>query len=131
MLTEVNPDLIATFSVEGKILDVNAAVEQVTGYSRQKLIGKEYFKFFSDAELIKDIHMRVLSQGSALEFTTDIIHKNGSKTPVVGRSVTFRDQSRNVKGIFATARIIDSDSEDKTGEKSLMELKKKPRKPPP
>jgi PAS domain S-box len=131
MLTEVNPDLIATLSVDGKILDVNAAVEQVTGYPRKNLIGKEYFYFFSDLEQIKDTHMRVLSQGSVIEYTTDIMHKNGSKTPVIGRCVAFRDQSKNVKGIFATARIIERNFEEKTCETPDMKQKEKPRKPPP
>ena len=131
MLTEVNPDLIATFSVEGKILDVNAAVERVTGFTRQKLIGKEYFQFFSDSEKVKDAHMKVLSQGSAVEYTTDIVHKTGRITQVIGRCVAFRDQFGNLKGVFATARIIQPDSDQKTGGDLHMEQKEKHRKPPP
>ncbi|PWR70360.1 PAS domain S-box protein [Methanospirillum lacunae] len=131
MLTEVNPDLIATFSVEGKILDVNAAVERVTGYHRQKLIGNEYFQFFSEPEEIKTLHGKVLTQGSAIEFTAEITHKNGRKTPVIGRSVAFRDQSKNMRGVFATARIIQPGSEEKSREKGPKKLKDKLRKPPP
>jgi PAS domain S-box-containing protein len=131
MLTEVNPDLIATFSVEGKILDVNAAVERVTGYPRQKLIGEEYFQFFSDPEKIKDVHVKVLLEGSVVEYATDIVHKNGRITPVIGRCVAFRDQSKHVKGVFATARIIQADFKEKTGEKPHMKQKEKPPKPPP
>lgn len=75
--------------------------------------------------------MKVLSQGSVVEHTTEIVPKNGIKTPVIGRCVAFRDKSRNIKGIFATARIIEPSSEDKPDEKPHMIQKEKHRKPPP
>ncbi|HWQ64367.1 MAG TPA: PAS domain S-box protein, partial [Methanospirillum sp.] len=131
MLTEVNPDLIVTFSLDGKIFDVNAAVERVIGYSRDKIVGKEYFQFFSEPERIKTAYRQLLTEGSPVHYTTDILHQNGSKIPVIGNCVVIRDQTGNVTGIFASARVIHQENVEGVEKARVHELEEEPRKPPP
>ena len=45
-LLEVSIDPLVTIGSDGNITDVNRAVELVTGYSRDKLIGNRFFKLF-------------------------------------------------------------------------------------
>ncbi len=43
-LFETSPNSVLLINKKGKILDINPAVEHLTGYSRDELIGKKYYK---------------------------------------------------------------------------------------
>jgi PAS domain-containing protein len=45
-LIEVSIDPLVTIGLDGKLKDVNKAVELVTGYSRDQLIGTDFSDYF-------------------------------------------------------------------------------------
>jgi PAS domain S-box-containing protein len=52
-LIEASPDPLVTIDSEGKINDVNAATEHVTGHIREKLIGTDFSDYFTEPEKAK------------------------------------------------------------------------------
>ena len=49
-LIEASRDPLFTISPEGKITDLNQATVSVTGESREKLIGSDFFNYFTEAQ---------------------------------------------------------------------------------
>src|SRR5450631_3050472 len=49
-LIEASRDPLFTISPEGKITDINQATVRVTGESREKLIGTDFFDYFTDPD---------------------------------------------------------------------------------
>ena len=121
-LIEVSLDSLVTISPEGRITDVNAATEQVTGYSRDYLIGTDFSDYFTDLVRAKEGYRKVFDQGVVLDYPLEIRHKDGKITSVLYNATVYRDGSGNVQGVFAAARDI---TERKRVEDALKMANKK------
>src|SRR5258706_373673 len=53
-LIEASLDPLLTISTEGKITDVNAASVKITGLAREKLIGTDFFYYFTEPEKARE-----------------------------------------------------------------------------
>src|SRR5450631_1761744 len=58
-LLEASLDPLVTIGHDGKISDVNAAAEAVTGYSRAELIGMDFSKYFREPEKARAAYEQV------------------------------------------------------------------------
>jgi PAS domain S-box-containing protein len=105
-LIEVSLDSLVTISPGGRITDVNAATEQVTGYSRDHLIGTDFSEYFTDFKKAKEGYQKVFDQGVVLDYPLEIRHKDGKITSVLYNATVYRDGSGKVQGVFAAARDI-------------------------
>ena len=105
-LIEANLDPLVVISPEGKVNDVNAATEQVTGYSRDHLIGTDFSDYFTDQEKAKMGYLKVFDEGVVRDYPLEIRHRNGKITSVLYNATIYRDESGIVQGIFAAARDI-------------------------
>ena len=121
-LIEVSLDSLVTISPEGRITDVNAATEQVTGYSRDYLIGTDFSDYFTDLVRAKEGYRKVFDQGVVLDYPLEIRHKDGKITSVLYNATVYRDGTGNVQGVFAAARDI---TERKRVEDALKMANKK------
>ncbi len=121
-LIEVSLDPLVTISPEGKITDVNAATEQVTGYTRDQLIGTDFSDYFTDIEKAKKGYLKVFDNGVVRDYPLEIRHRDEKITPVMYNATIYRDESGNVLGVFAAARDI---TERKMAEESLHQANKK------
>ena len=116
-LIEASLDPLVTISAEGKITDVNAGTERVTGYSRNELIGTDFADYFTDPEKAKAGYQQVFRDGLVKDYELEIRHKNGDLTPVMYNASVYRDESGKIIGVFAAARDI---SDRKRAEKALQ-----------
>ncbi|KUG19808.1 MAG: PAS domain S-box protein [Methanomicrobiaceae archaeon] len=116
-LLEASLDPLVTISPEGKITDVNDATVQVTGYSREDLIGTDFSGYFTEPERAKAGYERVFRDGAVRDYELRIRHRNGRITPVLYNATVFLDDSGEVAGVFAAARDI---TERKRAEEALM-----------
>src|SRR5208283_4881793 len=108
-----------TIDPEGRISDVNGATEEVTGYTRSKLIGTHFSDYFTKPEKARSVYRKVFSEGLARDYELDVRHRDGRITPVLCNASVYRDEAGKVIGIFAAARDI---TERKQAREALQKL---------
>jgi PAS domain S-box-containing protein len=105
-LIEASLDPLVTISRDGKITDVNAATENVTGFARHQLIGTDFADYFTDPARAKAGYQQVFSEGRVQDFELGIRHQDGHVTPVLYNASIYRNEQGEVGGVFAAARDI-------------------------
>ena len=105
-LIEASLDPLVTISAEGKITDVNAATEKITGVSRSALIGSDFADYFTEPEQAREGYRRVFLEGSVTDYPLAIRHASGRITDVLYNASVYRDAEGRVLGVFAAARDI-------------------------
>ncbi len=120
-LIEASLDPLVTISPEGKITDVNAALAEATGVSREKLIGTDFSDYFTEPEKAREGYRQVFSQGSVTDYPLTIRHKEGRVTDVLYNASVYKDARGNVLGVFAAARDVTTQKQTSQYARSLIE----------
>ncbi len=118
-LIEASLDPLVTINQQGKITDVNAAFEQVTGETRDELVGSDFASWFTDQSGAQAGCKAVLSQGAVKDYPLSLRHISGGITDVLFNATVFRNESGEIQGVFAAARDI---TERKRAEAELKRL---------
>jgi len=105
-LIEASLDPLVTIDEKGKVTDVNAATEKVTGRRRDELIGTDFSDYFTEPEKAREGYQQVFREGSVMDYALEIKGTEGHITPVLYNAAVYRDESGNVIGVFAAARDI-------------------------
>ncbi len=103
-LIEVSLDPLVTISPKGKITDVNEATIKVTGVSRQKLIGTDFSKYFTEPKKALAGYKKVFREGSVTDYPLTIRSETGKLTNVLYNASVYKDDKGIVLGVFAAAR---------------------------
>jgi PAS domain S-box-containing protein len=98
----INP-LVAT-DPRGKISDVNIATEQATGVARDQLIGTDFADCFTEPEKARTAYHRVLQEGLLSDYPLVLRHVSGTLTEVEYNATVYRDESGELRAVFAAAR---------------------------
>ena len=117
-LIEASLDPLVTFDADGRITDVNKATEEVTGLSRERLIGSDFPDYFTEPEKAREGCEQAFSQGQVKDYPLAIRHVSGRTTDVLYNATVYYDQQGEAKGVFAAARDI---TERKRSEEQLRE----------
>lgn len=115
-LIEAALDPLVTIGTDGRITDVNAATETVTGCPREALIGTDFSDYFTEPERAREGYRQVFREGSVPDYALEIRHRGGRVTPVLYNASVYRDGTGEVIGVFAAARDI---TEQKKAEAAL------------
>ena len=105
-LIEASLDPLVTISAEGKITDVNKATEDVTGFSREELIGSDFSTYFTEPEKAREGYQQVFTEGYVRDYLLAIRHKLGKITDVLYNATVYRNEKGEIQGVFAAARDI-------------------------
>jgi PAS domain S-box-containing protein len=105
-LLEASLDPLVTISASGKITDINAATESVTGRTRQELIGTDFADYFTDPERARASYQQVFREGLVQDYALEIRHRRGQLTPVIYNASVYRDEAGQVIGVFFAARDV-------------------------
>ncbi len=105
-LLEASLDALVTIGSDGKINDVNSAIETLTGRSRQELIGADFSDCFVETERARAAAEEVLRDGFVRDRPLEIRHRDGHLTSVLYNASIHRDDGGNVIGVVAAARSI-------------------------
>ena len=105
-LLEASLDPLVAIGPDGKITDVNAATEAVTGCVRATLIGTDFSDYFTDPEHARAGYQQVFREGFVRDYPLELRHRDGRITSVLYNASVYRDENGNVAGIFAAARDI-------------------------
>jgi PAS domain S-box-containing protein len=128
-IAERNFDIIYELDLDGRVTYVSPAIERVTGYTPEEIVGKT-FKDFIPELLVPDVlraHMDVVKGGSlealqikikrkdgslaSVEINTSPIFKEGKvvKTQGVARDITERKRTEiQLRSLFEASRLINS-----------------------
>ncbi|MDD5631234.1 MAG: PAS domain S-box protein [Methylococcales bacterium] len=105
-LIETSPDPLIMISPDGKISDVNAATESVTGYPRNELIGTGFEEYFTDPMMARTGYREAFKSGMMRDYELEIRHRDGHLTSVLCNAAVYGDETGKLKGVFAAVRDI-------------------------
>lgn len=105
-LIEASLDPLVTINVDGKITDVNVALINITGVSRDMLIGTDFSNYFVESKKAKDIYLQVFEKGLVADYPLTIKHSSGNFTDVLYNASVYKDEEGHVLGVFAAARDV-------------------------
>lgn len=117
-LIEANLDPLMIVSPDGKITDLNRASENVTGRSREELIGADFAVCFTEPDRACELCAQALVEEAVTDFPLAIRHRNGAVTDVLYNATALRNGEGEVVGVFTAARDI---TERKQAEARLAE----------
>ena len=105
-LIEASLDPLVTINTEGKITDMNEATVNITGVSRENLIGSDFFDYFTEAKKARNVYKEVFSKGSVSESPLTLRHIDGKLTEVLFNGSVYKDPAGNVIGVVIVARDV-------------------------
>jgi PAS domain S-box-containing protein len=105
-LIEASLDPLITINTEGKITDTNEATARITGIEKSKLIGSDFFDYFTEHQKAREIYKEVFKTGSVSDYPLTILHKEGKLTDVLFNGSIYKDDFGNVLGVVIVARDI-------------------------
>ena len=105
-LIEASLDPLVTINTEGKITDMNEATVTITGIQRDKLIGSDFFDYFTEPQKAREVYQKVFAKGSVADSPLTLRHKEGKLTDVLFNGSVYKDDFGNVLGVVIVARDI-------------------------
>lgn len=105
-LIEASLDPVAAINSQGIITDVNKATEEITGFSRDHLIGSDFCSYFTEPEKARRGYEKVITQGLMRDYPLTARHSSGRTTEVLYNASVYRNEAGEVQGVFAAARDI-------------------------
>jgi PAS domain S-box-containing protein len=115
-------EAICLFDLEGKILQVNNALEQLFGWKEQELIGKEFPGIPYDLKpSLKQVYQQVVAKEQVTNFETIRYRKDGTLIYV---SLTFSPILDVEENVIALSVIIRDITERKKMEEMLLKSEK-------
>ncbi|MBI2569224.1 MAG: PAS domain S-box protein [Candidatus Schekmanbacteria bacterium] len=105
-LIESNIDALMTTDPLGIITDVNKQMCEVTGTSREELIGTPFKDYVTDPRRAEDGIRQVLGEGRVTNYELTILARDGRETVVSYNATTFTGADGKLRGVFAAARDV-------------------------
>lgn len=119
-LIEASLDPLVTINPEGKIIDINQATVNITGLSRDKLLGTNFFDYFTEPQKAHDVYRQVFVIGYVASAPLIVANIDGKLTDVLLNGSVYKDDKGNVLGVVLVARDV---TEQKRIETELIESK--------
>jgi PAS domain S-box-containing protein len=117
-LIESNIDALMMTDPQGIISDVNQQMIELTGRTRDELIGSPCRNSFTDPESADAAITRVLAENKVTNYELTVRAQNGAETLVSYNAATIYDRDRKLQGVFASARDV---TDRKIVERTLLE----------
>lgn len=105
-LIEANIDDLMATDPLGVITDVNRQMCEMSGYTREELLGTPFKRYFTDPKRAEDGIRRVLSEDRVTNYELTLRAKDGHEAVVSYNANIFRDGAGCLQGVFASARDI-------------------------
>jgi PAS domain S-box-containing protein len=117
-LIEASVDAQVVTDTVGYITDVNRRAEELTGRSREQLIGTPFKNAFTSPDLADEVIRRVLTEDRLTNSELRVRSAGGAETVVSCNATTFRGRGGVLRGVFVAARDV---TEQKRLEDDLRE----------
>jgi len=103
-LIEASLDPLFTINPQGKITDMNNASVNITGVSRKRLIGSNFFDYFTEPQKAREVYQEVFEKGFVTDYPLTI--RDGTLTDVLFNGSVYKDEEGAVIGAVVVARDI-------------------------
>ncbi|MGZ4085067.1 MAG: PAS domain S-box protein, partial [Bacteroidia bacterium] len=120
-IIEASLDPLITINSDGKITDLNEALVEVTGITREKIQGTDFFEYFTEPQKAREVYKEAFAKGYVVNFPLTLRHAEGKLTDVLFNGSVYRDERGNVLGIVIVARDV---TEQKRFENELIEARR-------
>lgn len=114
-LIEASLDPLFVISKEGKIIDMNEALVNVTHKTREQLLGSNFDNYFSEPANAREVYKEVLKKGFVVNSPLTII--DGVLTDVLFNGSVYKDKDGDVLGAVVIARDISEKKKDEQAKK--------------
>ena len=125
-LIEASLDPLVAINTEGKITDMNEALATITGLTREKLTGTDFFEYFTEPRKAREVYREVFANGSVADSPLTIHHKNGKLTDVLFNGSVYKDNEGNVNGVVVVARDDTERQQASQYARSIIEASRDP-----
>lgn len=105
-LLEASLDALLVIDLAGAISDVNQALVELSGRTREQLLRAKFQDFFLDPARAAQGVAETLASGLVRNYELDWVAADGSAIPVSFNATVYRDANDVVQGVFAAARDI-------------------------
>jgi PAS domain S-box-containing protein len=105
-LIEASLDPLVTISTKGKITDMNEALANITGVTREKLTGTDFFDYFTEPQKAREVYQEVFAKGSVADSPLTLRHVDGKLTDVLFNGSVYKNDSGIVLGVVIVARDV-------------------------
>ena len=105
-LIEASHDPLFAVSPEGKITDVNNASVLITGISRIKLIGTDFFDYFTDSQKGREVYQTAFEKGFIADCPLILKQKKGELIEVLFNGSVYKNDAEKVLGVVLVARDV-------------------------
>jgi len=120
-LIESSIDALMTTDPKGYITDVNRQMQELTGCTRDELMGAPFKRYFTDPDRAQAGIDKVLRETKVVDYELVAISRDGVQTLVSYNASTFYDRDRQLLGVFAAARDITAQKQASQYARSLIE----------
>ena len=103
-LIEASLDPLVTINADGKIMDMNQAMVNVTEKNRESLINTLFSNYFTDSKKANDIYVKVFENGFVNNYPLTM--KDCQLTHVLFNGSIFKDETGQVIGAVIVVRDI-------------------------
>ena len=105
-LIEASRDPLVTISTKGKITDMNEALVNITGMTREELTDTDFFDYFTGQQKAREVYQEVFKKGSVADSPLTLRHKDGKLTDLLFNGSVYKDDKGNVVGVVIVARDV-------------------------
>ena len=105
-LIEAIQDPLITLNNKGHITDMNQALIQSTGLTREELTGLDFFNLFTEKKSARSVHKEVFENGSISDLALTLKNKDGKRTHIIFSGYTYKNSAGEVAGIIMVARDV-------------------------
>ena len=125
-LIEASLDPLVTINTEGKITDMNEATTNITGITREKLTGTDFFEYFTEPQKAREVYQEVFAKGYVADSPLTLRHTSGDLTDVLFNGSVYKDDKGNVLGVVCVARDVTAQKLLSNYSLSLIEASRDP-----
>lgn len=103
-IIEASLDPLVTISKDGKITDMNEAMVNITGKTRNELLHSNFSTYFTDQRMAQKVYQDVFEKGFVVNYPLTIT--DGSLADVLFNGSVYKDENGQVIGAVVVARDI-------------------------